>query len=55
MPALLILKQPDLGTVIALGMGAFTLLLVAGLPLRLLLIAVLIVGAAAARIALRTT
>jgi rod shape determining protein RodA len=43
-PALLILKQPDLGTVIALAMGAFTLLLVSGLPLRLLVIAALIAG-----------
>ena len=43
-PAALILKQPDLGTAIALAMGAFTVLLVAGLPVRLLVIAALIVG-----------
>jgi len=39
LPAALILKQPDLGTVIALGMGGFTVVLLAGLPARLLLIA----------------
>jgi rod shape determining protein RodA len=43
-PAGLILKQPDLGTAIALAMGAFTLLMVAGLPVRLLVIAALVVG-----------
>jgi rod shape determining protein RodA len=43
-PAMLILKQPDLGTAIALAAGAFTLLLVAGLPMRLLIIAALIAG-----------
>jgi rod shape determining protein RodA len=41
-PAAMILKQPDLGTVIALGMGAFTLLLVAGLPMRLLVVAAVV-------------
>jgi rod shape determining protein RodA len=44
LPAGLILKQPDLGTAIALGMGAFTLLMVAGLPVRLLVIAALVGG-----------
>jgi rod shape determining protein RodA len=44
LPAALILKQPDLGTAIALAMGAFTLLMVAGLPVRLLVIAAIIVG-----------
>jgi len=44
LPALLILKQPDLGTAIALAMGAFTVLLVAGLPVRLLVIAALVLG-----------
>ncbi|MDX2167362.1 MAG: rod shape-determining protein RodA [Deltaproteobacteria bacterium] len=43
-PAFLILKQPDLGTVIALAMGAFTLLMVAGLPVRLLVIAALVLA-----------
>jgi len=43
-PALLILKQPDLGTAIALGMGAFTVLMVAGFPVRLLVIAALVIG-----------
>jgi rod shape determining protein RodA len=43
-PALLILKQPDLGTAIALGMGAFTLLMIAGFPVRLLVIAALVIG-----------
>jgi rod shape determining protein RodA len=43
-PAALILKQPDLGTAIALGLGAFTVLMVAGMPVRLLVIAALIVG-----------
>ena len=43
-PAALILKQPDLGSAIALAMGAFTLLMMAGLPGRLLVIAALIVG-----------
>jgi rod shape determining protein RodA len=43
-PAGLILKQPDLGTAIALAMGAFTVLMMAGLPVRLLVIAALVVG-----------
>lgn len=43
-PALLILKQPDLGTAIALGMGAFTVLMIAGFPMRLLLLGLLIMG-----------
>jgi rod shape determining protein RodA len=43
-PAALILKQPDLGTAIALAMGAFTVLLVAGLPARLLIFAALVLG-----------
>jgi rod shape determining protein RodA len=43
-PAGLILKQPDLGTAIALGMGAFTVLMIAGLPMRLLIIAAIIIG-----------
>jgi rod shape determining protein RodA len=36
-PALLILKQPDLGTVVVLGLTAASVLLVAGLRLRLVL------------------
>ena len=44
LPAFLILKQPDLGTVIALGMGAFTVLVVAGLPMRWLLVAALVLA-----------
>jgi rod shape determining protein RodA len=44
LPAALILKQPDLGTAIALAMGAFTLLMIAGLPVRLLVAVALIVG-----------
>jgi rod shape determining protein RodA len=43
-PGALILKQPDLGTAIALAMGAFTVLMMAGLPARLLVIAALIIG-----------
>ncbi|MBX3025877.1 rod shape-determining protein RodA [bacterium] len=43
-PMLLILKQPDLGTAIALGMGAFTVLMIAGFPVRLLVIAALVIG-----------
>lgn len=45
-PALLTLKQPDLGTVIVLGLGAFTVLVASGLPLRLVLLAFCIVGPA---------
>ena len=43
-PAALILKQPDLGSAIALTMGAFTVLIIAGLPVRLLVIAAVITG-----------
>lgn len=43
-PAALILKQPDLGTAIAVSMSAFTVLVIAGLPARLLLVAALVVG-----------
>jgi rod shape determining protein RodA len=43
-PTALILKQPDLGTAIALAMGAFTVLMVAGMPVRLLIIAAMIAG-----------
>jgi rod shape determining protein RodA len=45
-PALLILRQPDLGTVIVLGLGALTVLLASGLPMRLVLIALCLVGPA---------
>jgi rod shape determining protein RodA len=45
-PAFLVLRQPDLGTVIVLGLGASTVLLLAGLPLRLILLALLVVGPA---------
>jgi rod shape determining protein RodA len=45
-PAFLVLRQPDLGTVIVLGLGAFTVLLLAGLPIRLVLLAMLIIGPA---------
>jgi len=45
-PALLILRQPDLGTVILLGLVAFSVLLVAGLPLRLVMVAAIVVGPA---------
>lgn len=45
-PAILILRQPDLGTVILLGLVAFSVLLVAGLPLRLVLLAALVIGPA---------
>lgn len=43
-PAALILKQPDLGTAIALAMSAFTILMIAGLPVRLLVIAAVVIG-----------
>ncbi|MGD9764300.1 MAG: rod shape-determining protein RodA [Candidatus Binatia bacterium] len=43
-PSLLILKQPDLGTAVALCLGAFTVLMVAGLPGRLLLVTALVIG-----------
>jgi rod shape determining protein RodA len=45
-PAYLILAQPDLGTVIVIVLGAFIVLLLAGLPLRVVLLAVLVVGPA---------
>lgn len=45
-PGFLILRQPDLGTAILLALVAFSVLLVAGLPLRLVLLAVLVVGPA---------
>jgi rod shape determining protein RodA len=43
-PAYLVLRQPDLGTVIVLGLATFTVLLLAGLPLRLVVLALLVVG-----------
>lgn len=43
-PAYLVLAQPDLGTVIALGLGAFSVILLAGLPLRVVLLGVVILG-----------
>jgi rod shape determining protein RodA len=46
LPAFLILRQPDLGTVILIGIVAFTVLLIAGLPLRIVLAASLVVGPA---------
>jgi rod shape determining protein RodA len=45
-PGYLVLAQPDLGTVIVLVVTAFAVILVAGLPLRVVLIALLIVGPA---------
>lgn len=45
-PCLLVLRQPDLGTVIVIGLGAFTVLLASGLPMRLILIALCVVGPA---------
>jgi rod shape determining protein RodA len=45
-PALLVLRQPDLGTVIVLGLAAFTLLLLAGMPARLVLLAMVVIGPA---------
>lgn len=45
-PAILVLRQPDLGTVIVLGLAAFSVLLLAGLPLRLVLLALLVIGPA---------
>jgi len=47
LPAYLVLVQPDLGTVVALGLGAFTVLAVAGLPPRIVLLAALLFGLAA--------
>lgn len=43
LPMAFILRQPDLGTVILLGLVAFSMLLVAGLPLRLVLAVAVIV------------
>lgn len=45
-PALLILEQPDLGTTIAFGLGAATVLLLAGLPLRWVAAGALVAAAA---------
>lgn len=45
-PAVLIQRQPDLGTVIVLALGAFTVLLMSGLPVRLVLAAVCLIGPA---------
>lgn len=44
LPAYLVLVQPDLGTVIVLCFCAFSVVLLAGLPLRLVLLAALLVG-----------
>jgi rod shape determining protein RodA len=44
--AYLVLRQPDLGTVIVLALASFTVLLFAGLPLRLVVIALLVIGPA---------
>lgn len=43
-PAYLVLIQPDLGTAICLGIAAFTVLLIAGLPVRLVLLAAALLG-----------
>ena len=45
-PLYLVLQQPDLGNVIVLGLASFTVLFIAGLPLRLVLAAVIIIGPA---------
>lgn len=45
-PAYLILSQPDLGTVIVISLAAFTVLLLAGLPLRLVVLAAIVIGPA---------
>jgi rod shape determining protein RodA len=45
-PAYLVLAQPDLGTVIVLCSAAFMVLLFAGFPMRLVLLAILIIGPA---------
>jgi len=45
-PAYLVLAQPDLGTAIVLGLGGLTILLLAGMPVRLVLIGVVVVAAA---------
>jgi rod shape determining protein RodA len=45
-PAYLVLAQPDLGTVIVICATAFMVLLFAGFPLRLVLLAVLVMGPA---------
>jgi len=46
-PAYLVLIQPDLGTVIALCLGAFSVVLLAGLPMRYIVVASLLLGLAA--------
>lgn len=43
-PAYLVLVQPDLGTVIVICAAAFVVLLFAGFPMRLVLLAVLVIG-----------
>ncbi len=45
-PAYLVMHQPDLGTVIVLALAAFTVLVIAGLPLRLIILATLVIGPA---------
>jgi len=45
-PAYLVLRQPDLGTVIVICLAAFTVLLLSGLPLRLILLAAFVIGPA---------
>jgi rod shape determining protein RodA len=45
-PAFLILRQPDLGTAILMGLVAFSVLLVAGLRLQVVLLAALVIGPA---------
>jgi rod shape determining protein RodA len=45
LPALLILKQPDLGTVISLGLGLFVVLLLAGMPVRLVAVGLIVLAA----------
>jgi rod shape determining protein RodA len=44
LPAFLILRQPDLGTVILIGLVAFSIVLFAGLPLRVVFISILVIG-----------
>lgn len=45
-PSYLVLAQPDLGTVIVICSAAFMVLLFAGFPMRLVLLAILIIGPA---------
>ena len=45
-PTYFVLTQPDLGTVIVLLVSAFAVILLAGLPLRLVLLALLVIGPA---------